>query len=123
MRHRSLLRYDRRREAMLFGFIVWLISGGVMVIFGICAMHSKRAVPFGFWANAEVFEVNDVRAYNRAVGRLWCVFGAVFILLGFPFLTGQNSPYFIVSILGCMIEAIVAMVVYVAVIEKKYRVR
>ena len=101
---------------MLFGFIVWLISGGVMVIFGIYAMHSKRAVPFGFWANAEVFEVNDVRAYNRAVGRLWCVFGAVF-------LTGQNSPYFIVSILGCMIEAIVAMVVYVAVIEKKYRVR
>jgi hypothetical protein len=123
MRHRSLLRYDRRRKAMLFGFIVWLILGGVMVIFGIYAMHSKRAVPFGFWANAEVFEVNDVRAYNRAVGRLWCVFGAVFILLGFPFLTGQNSPYFIVSILGCMIEAIVAMVVYVAVIEKKYRVR
>ena len=116
MRHRSLLRYDRRRKAMLFGFIVWLISGGVMVIFGIYAMHSKRA-------NAEVFEVNDVRAYNRAVGRLWCVFGAVFILLGFPFLTGQNSPYFIVSILGCMIEAIVAMVVYVAVIEKKHRVR
>lgn len=108
---------------MLFGLLVWLIMGGAMVIFGIYAMHSKRAVPFGFWANAEVFKVNDVRGYNHAVGRLWCVFGVVFVLLGFPFLTGQNSPYFIVSILGCMVEAIVAMVVYVTVIEKKYRAR
>lgn len=106
---------------MLFTFIVWMISGGVMIIFGIYAMRSKRAVPFGFWANAEMFEVNDVKAYNRAVGKLWCVFGTVFALLGLPFLTEQNSPYLIFSILGCMVEAIAAMVVYVTVIEKKYR--
>lgn len=106
---------------MLFTFIVWMISGGVMIIFGIYAMRSKRAVPFGFWANAEMFEVNDVKAYNRAVGKLWCVFGTVFALLGLPFLTDQNSPYLIFSILGCMVEAIAAMVVYVTVIEKKYR--
>lgn len=108
---------------MLFGFILWLILGGIMVSFGIYAIHSERAVPFSFWANAEVFEVNDVKAYNRAVGKLWCVFGIVFVLLGFPFLTGQNSPYFIISILGCMVEAITAMVIYVTVIEKKYRVK
>ena len=40
---------------------------------------------------------------------------------GFPF--WENSPYIILSILGCMVEAIVAMVVYVTVIEKKYRSR
>lgn len=108
---------------MLFAFVIWLIFGIGMIVFGIYAMHAKRAVPFGFWANAEVFEVNDVRAYNRAVGKLWCVFGAVFVLLGLPFLGEQNSPYCIFSILGCMAEAIVAMVVYVTVIEKKYRVK
>lgn len=108
---------------MMFAFILWLVIAGVMVGFGIYAIRSNRTVPFGFWANAEVFEVNDVKAYNRAVGKLWCVFGAVFALLGFPFLTGQNSPYFIVSILGCMAEAIGAMIVYVTVIEKKYRKR
>ena len=106
---------------MLFGFIIWVVLSGVMIGFGIYAICSKRAVPFGFWANAEMFEVNDVRAYNRAVGKLWFVLGLVFGLLGFPFLTGQNSPYFIITILGCMLEAIAAMVVYVTVIEKKYR--
>lgn len=108
---------------MLFAFIIWLIAGGAMIVYGIYAIRSKRAVPFGFWANAEVFEVNNVRAYNCAVGKLWCVFGAVFILLGTPLLTGQNSLCVIVSIPGCMAEAIAAMVVYVTVIEKKYRVK
>lgn len=108
---------------MMTGFVIWMLVSGIMVAFGIYAFFSKRAMPFGFWANAEVFEVRDVRAYNRAVGKLWCVFGSVFALLGLPLLTGQNSPYIILSILGCMVEAIVAMIVYVTVIEKKYRVR
>lgn len=44
-----------------------------------------------------------------------------FALLGLPLLPGQNTGYIIISILGCMAEAIAAMVIYVAVIEKKYR--
>lgn len=108
---------------MMTGFVIWMLCSVAMIAFGIYAFFSKRTMPFGFWANAEVFEVRDVRAYNRAVGKLWCVFGSVFGLLGLPLLTGQNSPYIILSILGCMVEAIGAMVVYVTVIEKKYRVR
>lgn len=108
---------------MLFAFVIWLALGGLMIGFGIYAIHSKRAVPFSFWANAKMFKVNDVGSYNRAVGKLWCGFGTVFAILGFPFLTGQNSPYFIIPILGCMAEAIVAMIIYVTVIEKKYRVK
>ena len=110
-------------NTMMTAFVIWALAGGVMVAFGIYAFYSKRVLPFGFWANAKVFEVSDVRAYNRAVGKLWCVFGFVFALLGLPLLTGQNSPYIILSIMGCMVEAIGAMVVYVTVIEKKYRVR
>ena len=107
----------------MVGFVIWMLCSVVMVAFGIYAFFSKRIMPFGFWANAKVFEVRDVRAYNRAVGKLWCVFGFVFALLGLPLLTGENSPYIILSIMGCMVEAIGAMVVYVTVIEKKYRVR
>ena len=107
----------------MVGFVIWMLCSVVMVAFGIYAFFSQRIMPFGFWANAKVFEVRDVRAYNRAVGKLWCVFGFVFALLGLPLLTGQNSPYIILSIMGCMVEAIGAMVVYVTVIEKKYRVR
>lgn len=102
-------------------FLIWLIFSALFIVYGIHAFRSKKNVPFGFWANAEVFAVKDVRAYNRAVGKLWCVFGIVLAFLGIPLLAGQNSPYAIISILGIMAEAIAAMVVYVVVIEKKYR--
>lgn len=108
---------------MMAAFMIWVFLGGIMVVYGICAFRSKKAVPFSFWANAEMFKVNNVRAYNRAVGKLWCAFGVVFVLLGLPLLGGQNSPYFIISILGCMAETVAAMILYVTVIEKKYRVR
>ena len=93
----------------MFAFIVWTALGAAFVLFGIFAAHSKKEKAFGFWANAKMFPVKDVRAYNRSVGKLWIVFG------------GKNSPYAVLSVLGIMIEAIAAMAVYVMVIEKKYR--
>ena len=78
-------------------------------------------MPFGFWANAKVFEVTDVKGYNRAVGILWCVFGVCFALLGLPLLPGQNSAWVLFSVLGAMAEAITAMAVYTVGIEGKYR--
>ena len=105
----------------MLAFLIWLLFSVLFIGYGIHAFCSKKAVPFSFWANAKVFEVNDVRAYNRAVGKLWCVFGIVLALLGIPLLKGQNSPYAMLSIVGVMAEAITAMVVYVVVIEKKYR--
>ncbi|MDE6063601.1 MAG: hypothetical protein K2G20_03310 [Lachnospiraceae bacterium] len=106
---------------MLYAFLIWLALAACFVIMGIYNFFSKKKSAFGFWANAKVFEVTDVKAYNRALGKLWCVFGVVFALLGLPLLYGQNSPYILLTILGAMLEAIAAMVVYVTVIEKKYR--
>ena len=102
-------------------FVIWLLMSIAFVILGIYASVSKKEVAFGFWANADTFPVNDVKAYNRAVGKLWIVFGIVFAVLGLPLLKGQNNPLIILSILGIMIEAIVVMVIYTTVIEKKYR--
>ncbi|MCM1121478.1 MAG: hypothetical protein NC416_02735 [Eubacterium sp.] len=106
---------------MNVAFVIWLAVSAAIFVLGIYAMLSKKEVAFGFWANAKVFPVKDVKGYNHAVGKLWCVFGVAFALLGIPLLTGQNSAWIIISILGCMAEAIAAMVVYVTVIEKKYR--
>lgn len=75
----------------------------------------------GFWANANVFEVSDVKKYNRAVAKLFGTFGIVLIVLGLPLLAGQNSAWAMLSIVGVMMESIAAMVVYTVVIEKKYR--
>lgn len=103
----------------MFGFILWSIVGCLMIGLGVYSFFSKR--PMGFWANIKTFQVTDFKGYNAAMGKLFCGFGAVFILLGLPLLTGQNSPWIIVSVLGILAEAIAAMVIYTVVIEKKYR--
>ena len=64
--------------------------------------------------------MRDVKAYNRAVGWLFIVYGIVFMLLGLPLLGGQNSAGVIISVLGVMAETIAAMAVYILVIQNKY---
>ncbi len=105
----------------MLAFIMWLILSLFFVAWGIFTYFSKSAKPFGFWANAAVAEMTDVKAYNRALGKLWCIYGIILALVGIPLLGGQNSAGVIISILGTMIASIGAMVVYVVVIEAKYR--
>lgn len=110
-------------KGQLIGFCIWAIVGLVFIGMGIYDFFSKKEKPFNFWANTNTFPIKseNVKAYNRALGKLWIVFGFIFILLGLPLLDGQNSPWIILSILGVMLEAIIAIVIYILVIEKKYR--
>ena len=84
---------------------------------------SKKAKPFGFWSNAEMFQVNDVKAYNRALGKLWMVFGVVLGILGLPLLAGQNSLAIIFTIIGTMFLTVTLMAIYITVIEPKYKIK
>ena len=104
-------------------FVIWAIVGAAFIGLGIfCFFHKKSSTAFGFWANAKMFEVEDVRGYNRALGKLWCVYGAGFILLGIPLINaGQNSPLGLLSTIGVMMETILIMGIYILKIEKKYR--
>lgn len=104
---------------MIIGFIGWSIVGCLFICLGIYSFFAKKAM--GFWANAEMFEVTDIKKYNGAVAKLFCVFGIVFIILGVPLLSKQNSAWILFSVLGLMIESITAMIVYTTVIEKKYK--
>lgn len=106
---------------MELAFGIWCLISGLFILLGIYSFLSKKEVAFGFWANAETFPVNDIKAYNRAMGKLWCVFGVVLAVLGLPLLKGQNTAFILLSILGVMAEAIITMGVYTTVIEKKYR--
>ena len=108
-------------EERLIAFIIWAIIGVLFIVMGIYDFNSKKAKPFGFWANAEVAPIEDVKGYHRALGILWCVYGIVFLFIGLPLLDGQNSGYILIPILGAMFLSIAAMVVYVTVIEPKYR--
>ncbi|MCM1040353.1 MAG: hypothetical protein NC434_13635 [Ruminococcus sp.] len=105
------------------GFIIWCIVGIFFISMGIQAIFSRKAKVMGFWANTKMFEITDLKKYNRAMAKLFCTFGIVFIFLGLPLLAGENSAWVLLSIMGAMAESIAAMVVYVVVIEKKYRRR
>ena len=100
-------------------FIIWAILGCAMIGIGISAFFSKKAV--SFWANVKTFPVSDIRGYNRATGKLFILYGTIFIALGTPLLSGQNTPYILMSVLGVMLETIAIMIIYSLVIAKKYK--
>lgn len=108
---------------MLLAFSIWLAMGVLLIGLGIYDYKAKSARPFGFWANVEAkFSVKNVQAYNKALGKLFVVFGILFILLGLPLLfMEQNSALFMIPVVGTMLLSIGAMVVYTVVIEPKYR--
>ena len=108
-------------EERFIAFIIWGIIGLLFIVMGIYDFNSKKAKPFGFWANAEVAPIEDVKGYNRALGILWCVYGILFTLIGLPLLDGLNSGLIIIPILGAMLISIAAMVAYVVGIEPKCR--
>lgn len=105
----------------LIGFGIWCLIGCFFVALGIFSFFSKKAV--GFWANVEMFQVTDIKKYNSAMGKLFCIMGVVLIFLGFPLLSEQTSIWILFSVIGTMVEVIVAMIVYTTVIEKKYKKR
>ena len=105
----------------ILAFMIWTVIGLLFILMGIYAIFSKKAQPMGFWANAKMFEVTDVKKYNAAMGKLFMGFGVVFIVLGLPLLSGQNSPLIILSMFGVMAETIFTMAIYTLVIEKKYK--
>ena len=71
-----------------FAFGAFALIGLFFLILGIRCFFSNK--PSGFWANAEQFEVTDVRAYNNAMGKLWIVASVLYTALGLPLLTPAN---------------------------------
>lgn len=104
---------------MIIGFIIWSLVALVFLGIGISGLKAKDAV--GFWSIAKPPVVTDVARYNRAVSMIWIVASIIFEVLGIPFLfQEQNSPIFVVTILGAVVLLIGMMIVYVK-IESKYR--
>lgn len=106
-------------DGKIIGFIIWAIVGFIIICIGIYALFAKKAVGFG--ANIRTFPVKDIKGYNRATGMLFICYGIVFVILGIPLLSGQNSPYILLSAIGVMIETIAIMAIYSLVVEKRYR--
>ena len=96
---------------MLIGFVVWTACAVIMLVIGIVSWVSKK--PAGFFAGVEPPKVTDVKKYNHAVAILWFVYGALFELLGLPFLSyKQNSPVFIITLLGTVAITLGLVIAY-----------
>lgn len=101
------------------GFIIWAVTGVLLIVLGVVDFFAKK--PVGFWANTKTMKVNDIKGYNRATGKLFMVYGAIFILLGLPLLGGKTA-LILVSSIGVMLETIIVMAIYAIVITNKYNV-
>ena len=105
----------------MIAFILWTLFSLLFIGLGIHCLLAKKTI--GFWANAKQFEVTDVKAYNRALAKLWFAYGFFFFLFGLPLLAGQNVALIFIPIIGVALESITAMIVFTIVIDPKYRKR
>lgn len=104
----------------MIGFMIWVLVGILFIVIGVVDCFAKK--PVGFWScHGNVPQVTDARRYSMAVGKLWCVFGVLFIPLGLPLLAGQNEPVVFISVVGCIVWVIALMVIYELCILRKYR--
>jgi hypothetical protein len=59
----NLQNYKERihiMEGRLIAFVIWVIIGVLFIVMGIYDFNSKKAKPFGFWANAEVAPIEEL---------------------------------------------------------------
>ena len=106
-------------EMGIIAFAVWSIVALTFAIIGISSR--KSAEPVGFFSNVKPPKVKDVKQYNKAVSTIWIVFAVVFEILGIPILVfEQNSPVFLVVILGVAALLIGIIIAYFKV-EAKYK--
>ena len=103
----------------ILGFAGWTIMACFFVGLGIYDFRTDRQAAVGFWANVKTPPMRDVKAYNRAVGKLFMAYVIILFLLGLPLLSG-NALLLILSVAGTMLEAIVFMAIYMIGIQGKY---
>ena len=103
----------------LLNFMMWAISGCLIIAIGISSFFSKKQA--GFWANVNPHPVKDVKGYNHATGKLFVLFGVLLIVFGVPILFDKSSVFMLLSIIGVLILTIAMMVVYIVYIDDKYR--
>ena len=102
---------------MLIGFIIWSIVALIFVGIGISAWRAKE--PVGFFTGAEPPTVKNMVKYNHAVSILWFAYAVLLEIFGLPLLfLKQNSPGFIISILGTVSISIGLAVAYSFILAK-----
>ncbi len=103
----------------MFPFVIWMAVGLFIIGDGIWTGFRKKAVRF--WGFAKMYEVTDVKKYNRALGILYMLYGAGFIALGIPLRYGRDTPALITSVRNAVFEIVALLLIYALVITPIYK--
>ncbi len=102
---------------MFIGFVIWTAVALILVGIGINAWNMKE--PVGFFTGQEPPKVKDTEKYNHSVAILWFVYGTILEVFGIPLLfLEQNSPVFVISMLGPVFATIGLVVAYNKILDK-----
>lgn len=100
----------------MIGFIIYSMVFFVLIAIGISSWKAKEAVGFFTGVKPPKIPERNVKKYNHAVAVIWFVFAVIYELLGIPLLLlEQNSPYFIITVLGAMFWVIGLIIAYLTV--------
>lgn len=68
-------------DKILYFIIMW-VTAILFIIIGIYAINRKK--PMWLWTGSQIPEskIKDVKAYNRAVGKMWLIFSILFFIGG-----------------------------------------
>ncbi|RKJ38913.1 hypothetical protein D7X94_14315 [Acutalibacter sp. 1XD8-33] len=102
-------------------FLSCMLCGAIFIGLGIYA--AKKKTPMNFWSGVDVprESISDIPAYNRAMGRLWGGYSAVWFISGVAGLWQPVAATVLMCVLGS--GGAVALVLIYKRIEKKYRVK
>lgn len=104
----------------MIAFAIWSIVALVFMVIAISSWNSNEVVGFFNVGKAPDIPKCNIVAYNHSVAIIWIVFSTVLEILGIPLLLfEQNSPFFIVTILGTIFLLIGIIIAYLKV-EKHY---
>ncbi len=102
----------------LIAFLVFVLIGVFFVILGIYTYSSKKLQKF--LVKIKPTNVDDISGYNKALGKLYAVFGIIVALTALPILIDSDSLLAVFSIVIVIFEYMILLLVYVLKIESKY---
>ena len=107
-------------ENIKYIIIMWAASI-IFIIIGVYAMNRKK--PMWFWTGSRISEsrINDVKAYNRANGKMWCAAAIPFFISG---IAEFFSPVLSIKILALTCTVGIGGIVWCYTkIEEKYFIK
>ena len=107
-------------DNIMYLIVMWA-APVIFIIIGIYAMNRKKPMWLGAGSPISESNINDVKAYNRAIGKMWCVFSIPLFVGG---IVEFILPIYSILILALTCTVGIGLIVlYYHKIEEKYFVK